>query len=140
MVIPSARVELGDLGQLRRPLRVDEADRLEVEHDRVNRWLGRVHDLPDPVVERVRGGEEEPAVMPEHRDPGERLVARVLVEPAEDPGPLLAPEQRRCRRGRHVDEPEERQGDADHDAGEHAGREHAQHRDIATQKSNRFTR
>ena len=88
---PVGSRQLGDLGQLRRPLRVDEADRLEVEHDRVNRWLGRVHDLPDPVVERVRGGEEEPAVMPEHRDPRERLVARVIVELAEDPGPGSRP-------------------------------------------------
>ena len=88
---PVGSRELVDLGQLRRALRVDEVHRLEVEDERAQRWLGRVHELADPVVERLRGGEEEPAVEPQHGDARERLVARVLVELAEDLRPGSRP-------------------------------------------------
>ena len=68
--------------------------------------------------------EEEAAVEPEHDDAGERLVARVLVEVAEHLRPGLAPEQRHRRRRGDVDEPAEREHDADHHSREHPGRQH----------------
>ena len=47
-----------------------------------------------PLVQRVGGGEEQPAVEPQHDDAGERLVVGVLVELAEEPRARLPPEQR----------------------------------------------
>ena len=60
--------------------------------------------------------------------PGERLVAGVLVEIAEHLRAGLAAEQRHRRARGDVDEPAEREHDADHHAGEDAGREHADDR------------
>ena len=61
-------------------------------------------------------------------DARERLVAGVLVEVAEHLRAGLATEQRHRRPRRDVDEPAEREDDADHHAREHAGREHAEDR------------
>src|SRR5690242_18099089 len=53
--------ELEDLAHLRRALRVHEVDALEVQHD-AGDGRRRQGDLPDPVLERVGGCEEEAAV------------------------------------------------------------------------------
>src|SRR5205085_10936660 len=55
--------ELGELGQLRRSLGVDEVHALEVEYEAVQS-LPAVGELPHAFLEGVGGSEEEPAVQP----------------------------------------------------------------------------
>ena len=99
--------DLAQLGELRRPLRIDEIDAFQVEHDRVHLGLVLLDHRPQAPVERLGGGEEEPAVEPNDADPGERLVSGVLVQLAEHLGAGLTAEQRHPRRGCDVDEPDE---------------------------------
>ena len=96
--------DLGELGELRRALRVDEVDALEVEDERA--WSGGTllaDDRADAIVERLGGREEQAAVEAQHGDPRERLVAGVLVELAERLCARLAAQERHARRGRDVD-------------------------------------
>ena len=65
--------ELEDLAHLRRPLRIDEVDALAVEHDPGDVGCGQRH-LADPVLEGIRGGEEQAAVETKDHDPRELLV------------------------------------------------------------------
>ena len=71
--------ELEDLAHLRGPLGVDEVDSLAVKHDPGDAGC-RQCDLPDPVLQGVGGGEEQAAVQPQDDDPGELLVAGMLVQ------------------------------------------------------------
>jgi hypothetical protein len=110
-------VNLRDLGET---LRVDEVHPFEIEHENPG---APVQEPANTILERLGGGEEEASIEANHRYPGEGLVGGVLIELPKDLGPRLAPEQRHRRPGRHVDEPDEREGDPDHDPGEHACRE-----------------
>ena len=88
--------------------------------------LGSVLDeAAHALLERFGGREEEAAVEAQHRDAGECLVVGVLDEIAEDMRAGLATEQRDARPRGDIDEPEEREHDADDDPGEHAGRQDA---------------
>ena len=117
--------ELVDLGQLGRALRVDEVDALEVEDERSSVL---VLDAADPVLERFCRGEEQAAVETEDNDACLGLVSRILPNVAEDLGVGLATQKRHGGARCDVDQPAEREHDADHDAGEHAGREHTKNR------------
>ena len=75
--------ELVDLRELRHALGVDEVDALEVEHQRPHAF---VDEIADAVLERLRRREEQASVEPQHDDPLERLVIRVLVDVAEHLG------------------------------------------------------
>ena len=68
-----------DFAQLRRPLRIDEVDPLAIEHYPGDPG-GRQRHLPDPVLQSVGGGEEQPAIQPENHHPGVLLIAGVLVQ------------------------------------------------------------
>ena len=114
-----------DLRQLRRALRVDEVDALEVEHECPR---AAADEAPDPVLERLGSGEEQPAVDAQHRDALVGLIVGILLDVAEYLGVGLAAEERHCGLGGDVDEPPERQQDADHDACKNAGREHPEDR------------
>lgn len=111
--------EVGDLADLRRTLGVDEVDPLAVQDDS-GKMLVRLDHLADPVLESVGGGEEQPAVEPDHGDSGELLAVWMLVEFAEDLGAGLASQHRHGRVGGYRDQPEQRQADPDHHSGEHA--------------------
>ena len=78
------------------------------------------------LLERLGGREEETAVETHDDDARERLVVGVLGQVTEHVRAGLASEERHPGSGGHVDEPDERERDADHDAGKHAGREHAE--------------
>ena len=128
-----------ELVQLRRALRVDEVDALEVEHERTQ-LVPSLGELADAVLERLGGGEEEAAVEPQDVDAREGLVVGVLGEVAEHLRPGLAAEQRHRGPGRDVDEPEERQDDADTTPASTPAESTPITAATATQKSNRVTR
>ena len=125
-------VRLGDLvqlGQLRRPLRVDEIDAFEVEHDRVEPWArcsritARTRSSSASAVAKKRPLSSRSTAIPGNvSSPGCSSSSRNDLRAG------LAAEQRHPRRGRDVDQPAEREDDADRDAREHAGREHAEDR------------
>ena len=121
--------ELEDLGQLRRPLRVDEVDALEVEHEaRVSgavgagRAHGRAPRAPRPSRRRGRRPGGPPRRRGSVSSPGCSSRSRNTCVPG------CAAEERHRGSRRDVDEPAERQHDPDDDAGEHAGREDAEDR------------
>ena len=115
--------QVEDLAQLGRALRIDEADPLKVEHECPERLVaGR--DLAHPLVEGLRRGEEQPTVEAEDDDPRERLVGRVQLDVAEDLGAGLASEEGHRRPGGHVDQPDEREPNPDHDPEQDPGQEH----------------
>ena len=82
----------------------------------------------DALLERVGGGEEQAAVQAHDAMPGNVSSPGFSISVAEHLRARLAAEQRHPRRGGDVDEPDERERDADHDAGQHAGREHGDDR------------
>ena len=110
-----------DLVELRHALGVDEADRRAVEHDAGH--VGRLPDhLADPLVQGVGGGEEEPALESEHRDPRELLVVGELRQLAEDRRAGPPPEERHRRAGGDRDQPQQGQPDPEDHARQHAER------------------
>ena len=120
--------EVEDLGQLRRALGVDEVDALQVKHDGGQGRVGVQRELTDALLERFGGGEEQTTVQSHDRVTGERLVVGILAQVAEHLRSRLATEERHPRGGGDVDEPDEREPDADDHAGQHAGREHGDDR------------
>ena len=122
-VTPSASVSWWISVELRGALGVDEVDALEVEDER-SRLAVRVGERADAILERFRGGEEQPAVEAQDGDAGERLVVGVLVEVAEDLVPASRPSSGIGGRvATYTSHPSE-SDDADDDAREHAGRQH----------------
>ena len=84
---------------------------------------GSLDQRADPVLERVRGGEEQAAVEPEDHDAGDLLVVRVLERGRGRPGCRAPVPGRHPRLGGDGDQPEQRQPDPDDDAGEDAERQ-----------------
>src|SRR5947209_6285584 len=76
--------QLEDLVHLRRALGVDELDGDTVEDDPDDVWR-RQGDVSDPVLQRVRRGEEQPAIEAKDHETGELLVPGIVVQLPEHP-------------------------------------------------------
>src|SRR4051794_2299278 len=112
--------ELVDLRDLLRTLGVHEVDAFEVEDQRA---VIAIDQFADAILEGLRRSEEEAPVEPDDGDPGEGLVIGVVIKLTEYLRSGFTSEDGHRGPGRHVDEPAQREHDADHDACEHSGRE-----------------
>ena len=130
-VTPSPWSARGARSTFAEPCESTKFDALEIEDERRRRGRRRSSSRTRPRAPRRwrRTGRRRAGAT---AIPGKRLVGGVLVEVAEDLGAGLAAEQRHRRPRRDVDQPAEREHDADHHTREHPDREDAddrRHRD-----------